>query len=273
MAPKCTKERIPRLIHTRCFGTTKNCRTHRYVHSWSRKASPTFMSAVLPMMFASVSICVVARSNMHSNHNIETVALIRIFLLYCWLGATATDSLSAGYRTVLIDDCCRGVDMQDIEATKEGILGNHGIIVQSKEVSWKCATAIGCVHPNHKLGEKHLLRSHLILIDGTWFRFNCLRFFLSAVSRRWKRWSRDVTDDQRWASSLPWSWKMLTARASEADVRFKGSEALADSRTMQPLFGQRSKHYCKIHDFMLPFLLLMAQFFLLFVFQTNLCTF
>lgn len=44
------------------------------------------------------------------------------------------DSLSAGYRTILIDDCCRGVDLTDIETTKEGILSNHGIIVQSKEV-------------------------------------------------------------------------------------------------------------------------------------------
>lgn len=50
------------------------------------------------------------------------------------LGATASDSLSAGYRTILIDDCCRGVDLNDIEATKDSILGNHGVIVQSKEV-------------------------------------------------------------------------------------------------------------------------------------------
>lgn len=49
-------------------------------------------------------------------------------------GATATDSLSAGYRTVLIDDCCRGVDLTDIESTKETVLGNHGVIVSSREV-------------------------------------------------------------------------------------------------------------------------------------------
>ncbi|XP_070498924.1 nicotinamidase isoform X1 [Chironomus tepperi] len=50
------------------------------------------------------------------------------------VGATATDALSAGYRTVLIDDCCRGVDLQDIEATKESVLNSHGVIVHSKEV-------------------------------------------------------------------------------------------------------------------------------------------
>jgi nicotinamidase-related amidase len=51
-------------------------------------------------------------------------------------GATATDALSAGYRTVLIDDCCRGVDLQDIETTKETVLNNHGVIVHSKEVKY-----------------------------------------------------------------------------------------------------------------------------------------
>lgn len=45
------------------------------------------------------------------------------------------DSLSAGYRTVLIDDACKGVDMTDIESTKDQLLASHGIIVQSKEVN------------------------------------------------------------------------------------------------------------------------------------------
>jgi nicotinamidase-related amidase len=50
------------------------------------------------------------------------------------LGATAIDALSSGFRTILIDDCCRGVDLQDIETTKESILSDHGVIVQSHEV-------------------------------------------------------------------------------------------------------------------------------------------
>lgn len=218
------------------------------------------MSAALPMMFALVSICVEAGSNMHSNHNIETFALIWIFLLLCSLGATATDSLSAGYRTVLIDDCCRGVDMTDIEATKEGILGNHGIIVQSKEVSESVQQP--CVQLNRKLGGKHLLRSHLILIDGTWFRFNCLRFFFSRLfSRRWKRWLRDVTDDQKWASSWPWSWKRPTVRASGADDRFKRSEALHSDDTAVV----RAAKQALLQNIWFFLLLLMAQLFLFFV--------
>lgn len=57
----------------------------------------------------------------------------KLFLLLS--GATAIDALTAGYRMVLIDDCCRGVDLHDIEATKENILSNHGVIVQSHEVN------------------------------------------------------------------------------------------------------------------------------------------
>lgn len=50
------------------------------------------------------------------------------------LGATAADALSIGYRTVLIDDCCRGVDLLDIEETKNKLISNHGVIVSSNQV-------------------------------------------------------------------------------------------------------------------------------------------
>lgn len=52
-------------------------------------------------------------------------------------GATVADALSIGYRTILIDDCCRGVDLNDIEKTKNNVVKNHGVIVQSNEVSFK----------------------------------------------------------------------------------------------------------------------------------------
>lgn len=56
------------------------------------------------------------------------------------LGATAVDALSVGYRTILIDDCCRGTDVHDIEHTKEKVISNHGVVVHSSEVSkdFKC---------------------------------------------------------------------------------------------------------------------------------------
>lgn len=56
---KFTKEQIPKSTRIRCSGIIKNSLTPRCVRSWSKKASPTFMCAALPMMFASVSICMV----------------------------------------------------------------------------------------------------------------------------------------------------------------------------------------------------------------------
>jgi nicotinamidase-related amidase len=49
-------------------------------------------------------------------------------------GATAIDAISAGYRTILIDDCCRGVDLKDIEGTKDTVTNSNGVIVTTKEV-------------------------------------------------------------------------------------------------------------------------------------------
>lgn len=50
------------------------------------------------------------------------------------VGATAVDALSAGYRTILIDDCCRGVDLRDIESVKGKVNSSYGVIVHSDEV-------------------------------------------------------------------------------------------------------------------------------------------
>lgn len=54
--------------------------------------------------------------------------------IYYFSGATAVDALSVGYRTILIDDCCRGTDFHDIEHTKEKVISNHGVVVHSNEV-------------------------------------------------------------------------------------------------------------------------------------------
>ncbi|XP_058795712.1 nicotinamidase isoform X2 [Phymastichus coffea] len=50
------------------------------------------------------------------------------------VGATAIDALASGYRTILIDDACRGVDLVDIEKTKANVIGSHGVIVTSGQV-------------------------------------------------------------------------------------------------------------------------------------------
>ena len=50
------------------------------------------------------------------------------------VGATAVDALTSGYRTILIDDCSRGVDLVDIEKTKSMVIASNGVIVNSSQV-------------------------------------------------------------------------------------------------------------------------------------------
>ncbi|KAH9642597.1 hypothetical protein HF086_011190 [Spodoptera exigua] len=50
------------------------------------------------------------------------------------VGATIADALAIGYRSILIEDASRGVDLADIEKTKATIVNNNGVIVNSDEV-------------------------------------------------------------------------------------------------------------------------------------------
>ncbi|XP_045779395.1 uncharacterized protein LOC123876971 [Maniola jurtina] len=50
------------------------------------------------------------------------------------VGATIADALAIGYRAILIDDASRGVDLADIERTKQTIINNNGVIVESHQI-------------------------------------------------------------------------------------------------------------------------------------------
>ncbi|KAK9869708.1 hypothetical protein WA026_003447 [Henosepilachna vigintioctopunctata] len=50
------------------------------------------------------------------------------------VGSTTMDSINEGYRTILMDDCCRGVDLLNIEQMKQRVTTNFGAIVCSSEV-------------------------------------------------------------------------------------------------------------------------------------------
>lgn len=50
------------------------------------------------------------------------------------VGASALDALDIGYRTILVDDCSKGIDLSDIEKTKNSIIENNGVIVNSDQV-------------------------------------------------------------------------------------------------------------------------------------------
>lgn len=60
--------------------------------------------------------------------------IVQMFLLP-YVGASATDAVLAGYRTILVDDCCRGVDKDAIEETKQGLIKKHGIVINSNQVN------------------------------------------------------------------------------------------------------------------------------------------
>ncbi|KAB7496021.1 Pyrazinamidase/nicotinamidase [Armadillidium nasatum] len=67
--------------------------------------------------------------------NITDVFVCGIAYDVC-VGATATHANEAGYRTILIEDACRGVSEEDIRATKEAIKANNGLIIQSSKVKY-----------------------------------------------------------------------------------------------------------------------------------------
>lgn len=50
------------------------------------------------------------------------------------VGATALDSMSLGYRTILVEDASRGVDKEGIEKTKRDVVQANGVIVHSHHV-------------------------------------------------------------------------------------------------------------------------------------------
>ncbi|CAH0545751.1 unnamed protein product [Brassicogethes aeneus] len=51
------------------------------------------------------------------------------------VGSTALDSMALGFRTILIEDCCKGVTEQGMAEMKNKILSGNGIVVSSKEVN------------------------------------------------------------------------------------------------------------------------------------------
>ena len=58
------------------------------------------------------------------------------------LGATALHSLELGFRTVLIDDCSRGIEVGAINKTKDSIREGHGVVADSSEVRKRYVTFV-----------------------------------------------------------------------------------------------------------------------------------
>lgn len=54
--------------------------------------------------------------------------------LIALLGYSALHSLEEGFRTVVIDDCSRGITLDGMEKMKEDLTANGGLLVQSSEI-------------------------------------------------------------------------------------------------------------------------------------------
>jgi len=54
----------------------------------------------------------------------------------CWiLGATANHSLEYGFRTILVEDACRGVSLEDMGSTRQSLTDQNALVVTSSEVN------------------------------------------------------------------------------------------------------------------------------------------
>lgn len=65
--------------------------------------------------------------------NVTDIFVCGLAYDYC-VGYTALHALELGYRTVLIDDACRGVLCEEIENMKSKLVRQHGVVVTSEAV-------------------------------------------------------------------------------------------------------------------------------------------
>ena len=54
-----------------------------------------------------------------------------------YIAATSADGISLEYRTIYIEDACRGVDTRDIEEQKRKLVQQGAVMIQSKQVRLK----------------------------------------------------------------------------------------------------------------------------------------
>ena len=59
-------------------------------------------------------------------------------------GSTALHSIEHGFRTVLVEDASRGVDVADMKAMRDRLVKNGAVVVDADEVS--CIVVV-VVHP------------------------------------------------------------------------------------------------------------------------------
>nr|XP_022905832.1 nicotinamidase-like [Onthophagus taurus] len=68
-----------------------------------------------------------------SGRNITDVYVVGASLDMC-VRATCLDSLSLGYRTVMVEDCCKVMNPLAVEKAKQDVINKNGVIAQSADV-------------------------------------------------------------------------------------------------------------------------------------------
>lgn len=120
---KCTRALIPRSIRIRCSGTML-----KWVGLQSSSLICSFYFTYIEFQLSETTLSAQLKMK-----GITDIYVCGLAYDVC-VGATAVDAISSGYRTILLDDCCRGVDLKDIENVKETVVSTNGVIVTSKEV-------------------------------------------------------------------------------------------------------------------------------------------
>lgn len=98
------------------------------------------------------------------------------------VGATAVDAISSGYRTILLDDCCRGVDLKDIENVKETVVSTNGVIVTSKEVTDLFFSHTNCITKTAQQNE-HICTNQIFVFVCSSFSVSVSVFDVDALFR------------------------------------------------------------------------------------------
>ena len=112
--------------------------------------------------------------------------------------STAFHALELGFRTVLIDDCSRGINDENIANAYDKIRQEFGLVVQSGEVSTFLITGI--------------IRSSRHRDSRSW---EGVIEIIVCPAPRWKVWCKAMIEDQSWV----WCWPGSVGRWSDIPRR------------------------------------------------------
>ena len=58
-----------------------------------------------------------------------------IFYLFTFEASTVFDAQDLGYRVILVEDACKGINPEKVNETIQSIRENNGLVINSREVN------------------------------------------------------------------------------------------------------------------------------------------